>query len=308
MSRVPAGGTILVTGCTGFVGCTLTELLSTNGYQVIGVSNQADPPERIRPFLQRYLSADLSQGWPEMNAPDGVVHLAGLAAVAPSFDHPQHYITLNSAIVTNLGEFLVAQGSAARTVVVSSGAVYGSGPGVASINESHPFDFTSPYVVSKAATEHQAAYYRRRGLDAVIARPFNHIGPGQALGFIVPDLTDRLRTLSPGTPMSVGNLDARRDYTDVRDVARAYLALLELDSPTHEVYNVASGVSRSGWDVLASIADALGVPVPETRTTTDRVVDPAAVVGDASRLAQATGWIPEFDFETSVADFVHSKR
>ena len=209
-------------------------------------------------------------------------------------------------MVTHLCEALLDAGRLDVHVVgVSSGSVYDTRQRRV-VDESAATSPTSPYVVSKLLVETQLAYYRGRGLRTTIARPFNHIGPGQSPGFVVPDLTRRLRADSPGDVLAVGNLEARRDYTDVRDVARAYVDLAFLPDPA-PIYNIASGVSRSGREILELVCAALGRSVPLTQTDPAlvRPSDPADVVGDAT-LLRSTGWQPTTPLQVSIEDFVAS--
>ncbi|BAJ73895.1 nucleoside-diphosphate-sugar epimerase [Microbacterium testaceum StLB037] len=294
------GRHVLVTGVTGFVGQILAAQLREHGARVSGVATQATPVEGVD-----VREHDLRRHPLDIDGVDDVVHLAGLAAVGPSFDDPQLYISANSAMMTNVGEPILNSSQDCRVLVVSSGAVYGAGD-VSPLAEDAALSFGSPYAVSKVLVENQAAYYRERGLPMTVARPFNHIGPGQREGFIVPDLAQKLCDLEPGEVLRAGSLDAQRDYTDVRDVAAAYVRLLECDTPRHAVYNVASGVSRSGWDVLDQLVEVLGIPRPEVEIAEVRALDPSVVTGDATRLREETSWVPEIEFETSISDFVAS--
>ncbi|GAY16507.1 GDP-6-deoxy-D-mannose reductase [Mycobacterium sp. shizuoka-1] len=280
--------------------------LCADGYRVVGISERPEPPPTIADILDDYCAADLTAGWPVTGPVGGIIHLAGLAAVGPSFDHPQDYLATNSAMVTHLFEWALAEQWNGRALIVSSGAVYGGELDGHSFTEESPVVATSPYVVSKLLVELQTEYYRRRGIDAVMVRPFNHIGPGQRPGFIVPDLAARLAEWQPGSALPVGNLDSARDYTDVRDIAVAYRMLLELPAPQHSTYNVCSGTSRSGWEILAAVCAALGKPVPPTTGTTQRSIDPSVIVGNAERLSEETGWTATVDLQKSIHDFVTS--
>jgi len=307
MSAATSGGRIAVTGATGFVGQALVARLAARGYRVVGISERSDPPHRTADSLTEYHCADLTRGWPDIGPwreLDGIVHLAGLAAVAPSFERPQEYIDANSSMVTNLFESALRQDWRGRAVVVSSGAVYGGGE-PDRLTEESPTVATSPYVVSKLLVEHQAEYYRQRGQDVVVARPFNHVGPGQSCGFIVPDLVAKVRGLRPGTTMAVGNLDSARDYTDVRDVVAAYELLVSRPRLKHATYNVCSGAARTGWEVLDAVCRALRTQLPPVHTAGERrAVDPSVVAGSADRLTGETGWRPTIDLQTSIDDFV----
>ncbi|MCC4907845.1 NAD-dependent epimerase/dehydratase family protein [Microbacterium sp. cx-59] len=299
---------LVLTGANGFVGGHVAAEATAAGYDVWGVGRDAGPSEAFARHGGRYISADLAESWPVDAEVSAVVHLAGLAAVGPSFDAPQRYITVNSAIMTAMCESLMARSPRARCVVVSSGAIYAPPADSAPLHEESPLSPSSPYAVSKILVETQAQYYRGRGLDAVVARPFNHIGPGQGPGFLLPDLAHALAELGPDDELSVGNLAAARDFTDVRDVARAYVTLASSDENAHGVYNVASGAAHTGREVLDTLCEVLESPVPATRTNPARLRpnDPALIVGDASRLRDEHGWSPRYSWRDSVHDFVAS--
>lgn len=296
---------LVITGVGGFVGTHLAREAASAGRSVFGIGRPGEVPPHLAGVLDDYAGVDLRHEWPSTAPRDAdVVHLAGLAAVGSSFARPQEYIADNSAMTTVVGEAALAASSGGRIVAVSSGGVYAAPPHDAALDEGAPIGFSSPYVVSKILVENQIAFYRSRGLDAVVARPFNHFGPGQGPGFLVPDLLQNLRRLPDGSPLVVGTLDTRRDYSDVRDVVRAYLALLDAPVLTHDLYNVASGTARSGREVLAAVCAALGRDVPELLVDPARVrpADPPSIRGDASRLRGETGWRPSIPFEQSVAD------
>lgn len=298
------GSRVVVTGVNGFVGRHLVTELVTQGYDVVGIGHEAEPHVE---GLSDYAVQDLTRGWPDGLGGDAVVHLAGLSAVGPSFAEPQRYLETNSAMVSHLGEALLAAGSTARVLIVSSGAVYDAHQDLPFTEESR-IGQGSPYVVSKLLVEHQGAYYASRGLDVVVVRPFNHIGPGQGPGFLVPDLYGAVRGAAEGDGLlSVGDLDTRRDYTDVRDVVRAYRLLLEADDLEHRLFNVCSSRSWSGRELLDLVlveTGGLGELTVEVDPAKVRPDDPREVVGSAERLETAVGWAPERDVATSVRDYV----
>jgi len=298
---------LIVTGVNGFVGRHVARLAAEAGWSVFGISTADTPPSDLAPYLDGYAGVDLRLRWPDDAPRDAhVIHLAGLAAVGPSFDEPQTYIDSNSAMVTQMCEAYLSEGRSGRIVGVSTGAVYANAPVRTRHTEDSAAGYTSPYVVSKLLVENQLHYYRQRGLDTVIARPFNHIGPGQGPGFLVPDLTRRLRSLHAGESLSVGNLDTERDYTDVRDVARAYLLLAATESLHEVVFNVASGTARSGREILEMLCARLGVDVPPISVDPSRIRpnDPPSIAGDATRLRNAVGWLPNLPLDRSIGDFV----
>ena len=301
---------IVITGANGFVGKHLTNELLNAGHQVVGIGMEPSAHNEIADKLVEYASCNLAEAWPELATPvDAIIHLAGLAAVGPSFDKPQDYLNLNSAMVTNMGEYYLKADTKPRIVLVSSGAIYDPHQEMP-IHESGGVAFSSPYAVSKILTENQAAYYNGRGLECVVMRPFNHIGPGQLPGFLVPDLAEKIRARKSDTePISVGNLTTRRDYTDVRDVAKAYVAVATSPSrPEELVYNVCSGASVSGEQVLASLAQAFGISTPQTEIDQSlvRPTDIMDIRGDNSRLSQEFDWQPTYSFQQTVNDFVNA--
>jgi GDP-4-dehydro-6-deoxy-D-mannose reductase len=300
---------IAISGINGFVGHHLARELVNNNVSVIGVGHDADLSSELNGIVDEYHSADLIENWPEVENVQGVIHLAGLAAVGPSFDNPQRYINGNSAMVTNLCEYYVNQSQKPRIVIVSSGAVYDSNQPMP-ITEESKMGYTSPYAVSKVLTENQAAYYRNRGLECVVARPFNHIGPGQDKGFILPDFYSRLSSLSEGEKViSVGNIETRRDYTDVRDIVHAYGKIALAPTLEHAVYNICSGESLSGADIFNELKAAMNLTDVSFKIDPSlvRPSDISEIIGDSSRLQNEVDWKPIHPIHQTIVDFVNSK-
>lgn len=302
--------TLVVTGATGFVGRHVVRLAHDAGYRVLAIGRDPSPPAGMSARIDDYSSVDLTRTWPVTSDVDAVIHLAGLAAVGPSYADPQRYIETNSRMVTLMGEALLEAKRRPRVLVVSSGAVYAPRADGEPIDEGAATAATSPYAVSKLLVESQADYYARRGLDCVVARPFNHIGPGQEAGFLIPDLVTALEQLPAGAPLKVGNLDTARDYTDVRDVARAYLAIVSTERRADFVYNVASGTSRTGAEALAQICRALGRDMPSVVVDSARLRpgDPATIAGSSARLRAEFAWEPTIDWTRSIADYINATR
>lgn len=298
---------IVITGVNGFVGKHLTRELKSAGHFVIGLDRSDAPHEEIAALIDDYRTADLAAGWPELPDVDAILHLAGLAAVGPSFDNPQGYININSAIVTNMCEYYLRQVKKPRIVTISSGAIYDPTAPLP-ITESSPIAYTSPYTVSKVLLENQAAYYASRGIECIVMRPFNHVGPGQLAGFLVPDLAEKIRSRASDTdPIEVGNLDTKRDYTDVRDVVRAYrLVATKEGTLDHPIYNVCSGASHSGHEVLDALAAAMQIEAPQT-VINEKFLRPNDIMdirGDNSRLVNEFDWKLTYSFEQTITDFV----
>lgn len=296
--------TIIITGVNGFVGKHLVRELTSRDHIVIGVGLEEVADSELKDLLHHYISQDIAKTWPDLpGSVDAVINLAGLAAVGPSFDQPQRYLDVNSAIVTNMCEYYLKKNQKPRIVMVSSGAIY-SPQQTMPLTEKSRIDMNSPYVLSKVLNENQAEYYRSRGIDIVVARPFNHVGPGQLNGFLVPDLIEKLRQVDDSRTIQVGNLTTKRDYTDVRDVARAYCLLATAPALKHTMYNICSGKSRAGEEILDILKklthiNELLVKVDQSKV---RPNDPIDIFGSADKLFKDTGWKPTIDLETTLRD------
>ena len=297
---------IIITGVNGFVGHHLAQALHAEGFMVIGVGHDAISP-KLEGIVSEYHKANLIETWPNVDNVDGVIHLAGLAAVGPSFEAPQRYINGNSAMVTNMCEYYIRQEKKPRILILSSGAVYDSNQTMP-ISEDGAISFSSPYAISKVTTEHQAAYYRKRGLDCIVARPFNHSGPGQKSGFIIPDFYEKIRSAEQDGIITVGNIETKRDYTDVRDVVTAYTGLIGAKTLTHTIYNVCSGVTIPGSQILDTLKTELKRPDITFKIDESliRPTDAPNIVGDASRLKQELGWQPTHSLTQTIHDFVEA--
>lgn len=295
---------LAITGVDGFVGRHVAALASAQGMDVHGVSRAPSIADELVQVLDSYQSADLTTEFPDLPEVHAVLHLAGRTAVGPSFADPQRYLDDNGAMITTLCETVLNGASRPRIIGVSTGAVYAASS--EPITEDAPVRESSPYVVSKLLVEHQLRYYRERGLDTVIVRPFNHVGPGQGRGFIVPDLFARLQTLEVGAPLATGDLTTARDYTDVRDVAHAFLLLAQADSVHHTVYNIASEKAYTGTTILGLIAAAAGRSAPDivTDPALARPAEERVIVGSARRIREEFGWTPRRTIEESIRAFV----
>lgn len=304
---------ILVTGANGFVGHHLVKELNQTGHEVIAIGGRHGNEELGFSFKGKYLTLDLLNkdevGQVDFSDVAGVVHLAGLAAVGPSFDDPLGYVSANVGMEINLIEAALAQQAKPRFVIISSGALY-SPKAPLPLTEKSAVVPSSPYAVSKVGQEQMALYYNLRGIECIIARPFNHIGPGQNFGFIVPELTKQVLDFEQGkaTAVKVGNLDAQRDYTDVRDIVRSYRLLLE-KGKAGEIYNICSGRALSGHQILDYILKEVGVKAPiEQDPAKMRPSDSPVLYGSHEKLTKDTGWQPEIPIEATIADIIKDWR
>ena len=301
--------TILVTGINGFVGNHLARELKDQGHIVIGVGLDTSLATALKPYISRYIgSCDLTHKSAVEKLPlsevDSIINLAGLAQMGASFESAKQYMQTNVLVHTNVAEHLLSKRNrATRLLAISSGTVYESHQPMPLTEDSTLITESSPYAMSKVAMEKALLGHKKDGLNVIIARPFNHIGPGQAEGFLVPDLTKRLLS---SDVLTVGNLKTKRDYTDVRDVVKAYALLATLPELHHTVYNICSGRSVSGETVLKSILKELDKKSVSLKVDQSRMRpnDPQDIVGDNSRIEHDTGWQAHIPLEQTIRDFV----
>jgi GDP-4-dehydro-6-deoxy-D-mannose reductase len=306
---------ILVTGVTGFAGGHLAEaLLSRGEHRVVGVSRKAVWPDEWRHLEGRVelrpcdvcgsgaLSALLEEVRPER-----IYHLAGYAHVGRSFQEPEAAWEGNLTATRGLYDAVVRWGGRPRILFVGSGLVYGENESAAQgCAETSPLLPDNPYAASKAAADLASYQYTRHpGLDIVRVRPFNHIGPRQSPQFAVSSFARQLVAIERGRQAPVletGNLRPQRDLTDVRDVAAAYLLLMERGR-TGEVYNVGSGQSHAMQSVLDRLVALSGVRVEvRQKASLVRATDLAVIVANADKLRRETGWSPRFTLEQTLDD------
>lgn len=303
---------ILVTGSNGFVGKHLMQEIASQEMEPVGLSREGEPVPENQDF--KYLYCDLSdEESVKQISLDGVraiINLAGLAAVGPSFDNPDLYMKVNVEVLTNLCAYIEENDRKdIRIIAVSSGAVYDSQQPLPLHENSKLDPDSSPYAASKIAMEEAAAEYRNRGVDCVVVRPFNHIGPGQAPGFLLPDLLEKIKNLPDGeNTIKVGNISTERDYTDVRDVAKAYVSLAVAKELKESVFNVCTGRSVPGEKIFQILKKALEREelIAEKDEKLYRPSDSPILYGDNSHIQKEAGWQPTIPLEQTIRDFVAS--
>ncbi|MFN2136345.1 MAG: GDP-mannose 4,6-dehydratase, partial [Candidatus Promineifilaceae bacterium] len=241
---------VFITGGTGFAGSHLVDKLLTEGHELHALVHEssshqelpADPGLTVVPG--NLLQPDRLKEIVAAASPDVIYHLAGQASPGASWQDPARTMAINAGGTANLLQAAVAYGRP-RVVVVTSAEIYGPiTQEMLPLDESTPPQPRHPYGISKqAAGQFVDLYWQRYQLPIIEARPFNHIGPRQTLGFVVPDFASQLAAIKLGQrepQIRVGNLDAQRDFTDVRDVVRAYIDLAQSGAPG-EAYIIASG-------------------------------------------------------------------
>lgn len=282
-----------VTGGHGFVGRFLVAHLRSLGDSVEVAPDSLDVTDG--PALRRAVVGA---------NPDALYHLAGFTHVGQSWEMPEVALRVNALGALNALEAARACAVPPRVLLVGSAEVYGSvAPDQLPIGEEAPLRPVTPYAASKAAAELIGLQaHLGRGLPVIRVRPFNHIGPGQDPTFVVSGLARRIvRAQQEGSPsIPVGNLSARRDFTDVRDVVRAYRLVLERGA-AGEVYNVCSGRDVAIESVARRLADLAGAHLELAQDETlSRPADVPALRGDLTRLRQATGWDPEIALDDTL--------
>lgn len=308
----------LVTGAGGFVGRHLCRALLEQGHTVVQAVKH---PERVDAAASGlpghagdWARLDVTD-WEAVQAtissmqPDRIFHLAAITFVPQAVREPMATYHINFQGTLNLLEAVRLQSPGTRVVFVSSSEIYGL-PQYLPVDERHPLAPRNPYSGSKAAADLACQQYVQSfGIDAVRLRPFNHTGPGQSDSFVVPGFARQVAEIELGRRppiLMVGNLEARRDFTDVRDVARAYLAVAEAGE-RGAAYNVSSGRSysvRQLLDLLLSVSQARDIRI-EIDPGRVRADDVPEIRGSSERVRERVGWSPQIGIEQTLTDLLY---
>lgn len=305
----------LITGVNGFVGGYLAEhLLATTTYEVWGVTRA---PGRLPPPLAGRVAevhADLSDPEATMGAiaaarPAVIFHLAGQPFVPESFRDPAGTLATNTLGALNIFLSLIELRIPTRVLVVGTADEYGKiSEADLPLSERTPLRPANPYGVSKAAQSLLALqYHLSHGLDIICARPFTHIGPRQNERFVTAAFARQIARIEHGLQppiVQVGNLSARRDFTDVRDMVRAYALAAEHGEPG-ALYNIGSGQAVMVRELLDALLEASTARI-EVRLNPElmRPIDIPLVVCDAARLRERTGWAPQIPLRQTLRDIL----
>jgi GDP-4-dehydro-6-deoxy-D-mannose reductase len=306
----------LITGITGFVGSHLAEYLLKKDYEVFGSVRWRSKRDNIAhleasksvTLFETDIKDPLSVRQTVSEArPDEIYHLAAQSFVPASWSAPAETLDTNIQGQLNILEAAREVVPDARLHVVGSSEEYGLVyPNEVPINEDQPLRPMSPYGVSKVAQDMLGwQYFQSFGMNVVRTRAFNHTGPRRGEVFVTSNFAKQLAEIKMGrrTPvMKVGNLDAKRDFTDVRDTIRAYhLAVTKAEPGT--VFNISSGVGRSIQSVLDLLLEISGLDVQvEQDPSRMRPSDVMVLEGSSERIKKALGWQPEIPFEKTMKD------
>lgn len=298
---------VLITGASGFVGPHLARDLLNAGHDVV----LSAPAKFDLKHNGRTLSAHVCdlldtpavQTLISKTTPDAVVHLAGLSHVNQGTQNRARMVDLNVTATGSICAAVAEQNRPTSFLLVSSALLYPPAVNAETVvNEQTPAQPDLPYGFSKLAAEYVARCFASDTLQVYVARPFNHIGPGQTRDFVCPGLAHRIATTADGGVIPVGNMSAKRDFTDVRDMARAYRLILE-KRPKENTFVLGSGKSTSIETILEKF-----IAISGKRITTQvdpsllRTIDPPCFRSDYSLAKRVLGWEPTIPLETSLKD------
>lgn len=309
---------VLLTGIDGFVGSHAADLLVAAGVEVHGTVLHFDALRNIAHLRQSLTlhQADISDAG-KISAlvrslrPDRILHIAGQAFVPRSLQSPLETFHTNLLGGLNILEasrqLLSESGKSPAVLIVSSGEVYGRvEPRRLPMTEEFPLMPKTPYAASKAGLDMIAQQYAECfGVHVLIVRPFNHAGPRQSPSFVVSDFAKQFAEIASGKRepvLHVGDIAAKRDFTDVRDVVRAYWALFEKRTDDF-IFNVCSGRSMEIREILLGLEEISGLRVEITQDPERlRSYDVTVVAASNERLRKATGWLPQIPLHQTLRD------
>ena len=308
---------VLVTGVTGFAGSHLVDyILTRNDCEIFGIQRWRSPLENVEHFKEKITlvecdlrDASSTRDTLERMRPDWIFHLAAQSFVPTSWSAPTESLTTNVLGELNIFEAVRRIGLQCRIQIACSSEEYGMvNADELPIKETNPLRPLSPYAVSKVAQDLLAyQYWMSWKVDSVRTRGFNHEGPRRGPVFVASDFAKQIADIEKGLKppvLHVGNLEAKRDFTDVRDMVRGYWLALEKCEPG-EVYNLCSGKAYSIRQVLDLL---LGMSKVRIEVRQDRLrlrpSDVPVLLGDRTKFTQATGWEPAIPFERTLQDML----
>jgi GDP-4-dehydro-6-deoxy-D-mannose reductase len=305
---------VLITGIAGFAGSYLAEEILRKGDEVFGICLACESLENIEKIKKNLTIfhgdiTDFDQLLKTVRKikPDQIYHLAALSSVGESFSQPLNMIENNFRGTLHLLEIIRLLDRPIKILVVGSSDMYGIvKPKETPIKEDRPLLPVSPYGVSKAAGDLLAyQYFKSYGVYAIRARSFNHTGPRQRTGFVIPDFASQIAKIEKGLlppVLKAGNLSSQRDLSDVRDVTGAYVSLMK-KGKAGEAYNICSQKAYSIehlLNILRSLSKKrIGVKVDEKR---NRPTEIPLLLGNNSKIRKTTGWKPEIPIEKTLED------
>ena len=309
----------LITGFSGFVGRHFLEYLSASGAPVglLGIDLSCPDFELDGKGLGQveFQKMDLldREGFQKVLRyfqPNYILHLASYSSVAFSWENPVKSFQNNTNIFLNVLEAVRSIDPRIRILSIGSSEEYGDLPqGQSAFHEQHPLRPVSPYAVARVSQEMLTkVYVNGYGLDIVMTRSFNHIGPGQKETFAIASFAKRLVELRKEGAVSpkliTGDISLIRDFVDVRDVVRAYDGLLKRGKKG-EIYNICGGIGHSLTDLIQQMGSILGIDIhTETDAQRIRPSDNKVIIGSYEKIKRDTGWTPEISLKQSLEDII----
>ncbi len=307
---------ILITGIGGFAGSHLADFIIANhNHSIFGITRDIEKIDNIRINKNsiELFQCDITEFQPVFKVikeikPDIIFHVAGQAFVPSSFEFTADTFKVNVIGTINVFEAVKACEISPRIVVVTSGEVYGETFGLPALHSEQSVPRpVNPYAASKTSVDYIAQTYKNyEGLNIVIARPFNHTGPRQKPNFVCSSLAKQITTLiksNSNLVLKVGNIKARRDFTDVRDIVRGYWSLSQIDNRNNFIFNLCSGNIFSIEEIIHLFEDISGKKfelVVEAKRL--RGYDIQLLAGNANAITHSVGWKPEIHFKKTLTD------
>lgn len=311
---------VLITGAAGFAAGHLMGAIEKEGRdEIFAWVKDEQEAKCLNLDKEHILIGDITDGvlvheGIERIRPQRVYHLAAQASVGLSWKLPALTMEVNTVGTIHLLEAIKSFSPEAKLLLVGSAEQYGKvTSGELPIKETRALEGVNPYSVSKMTQELMAQMYAvRYDMHIVLVRAFNHIGPGQAVNFVIPDWCSQVAAIEKGRQepvIRVGNIQVKRDFTDVRDIVSAYMKLIE-EGTSGEVYNVGSGISYSLEEILqmiiaASTRQDISYEIDEEKL---RPADVEELRADLTKLKKAIGWQPQYTIEQSIKDILKEMR
>lgn len=306
---------ILITGIGGFVGKYLMEALLVRGEEVHGTTMPGElfDDSRITLHTLEITNKENVGDVIRKICPDQIYHLAGQSSVGLSWKDPSLTVMTNVVGTINLLDAIRETNINTKVLIIGSSDQYGRvKPEDCPLCEEQPLNPQSPYATSKKAQEEIAKQYvQAHNMKIIMARAFNHIGPGQKRGFVIADFASQIAEIEKGLKepiLRVGNLDAKRDFNDVRDIVDAYIILMDRGR-TGEVYNVGSGKAHSVREMLERLLVLANVPISVEQVSDKiRPSDIPLVQCDNSKIVRDMGWQMSYSLEKTLEDTLNYWR